>query len=267
MEPFLVARNPEPGTNLPFLVRLPIEGGLVLKCGSPWPATARVYCHPYERGWPDDAEVVDRSPVRSCQRRGPAIDLVLARGRNVRSQFVFTSLRGGRPAIFWQTAKVARAARPGVRVPARRASGAGPLELLVDTRERYPFKFARQQASTVRRALPAGDYGVERDGQVLAVVERKAVADFTRSLSDGSLAFELAHLATMDRAAVVVEGRYGALLKQEHVQPGWLLDLVARLQVRYPAVPIVFADSRLLAEEWTFRFLGAARAELAGPEA
>ncbi|MGI9097608.1 MAG: ERCC4 domain-containing protein, partial [Solirubrobacteraceae bacterium] len=33
---------------------------------------------------------------------------------------------------------------------------------------------------------------------------------------------------------------------------------VARHQVRYPAVPIVFADSRKLAEEWTYRYLAAA---------
>lgn len=32
------------------------------------------------------------------------------------------------------------------------------------------------------------------------------------------------------------------------------------LQVRYPSVPIVFRDTRPLAEEWTFRFLGAALA-------
>ena len=57
---------------------------------------------------------------------------------------------------------------------------------------------------------------------------------------------------------MVVEERYGALLRNERVQPGWLLELVARLQVRYPAVPIVFADSRKLAEEWTYRFLAAA---------
>jgi hypothetical protein len=36
------------------------------------------------------------------------------------------------------------------------------------------------------------------------------------------------------------------------------LELVARLQVRYPAVPIVFADSRKLAEEYTYRYLAAA---------
>ncbi len=28
--------------------------------------------------------------------------------------------------------------------------------------------------------------------------------------------------------------------------------------MRYPSVPIVFAESRQLAEEWTYRFLGAA---------
>jgi len=56
----------------------------------------------------------------------------------------------------------------------------------------------------------------------------------------------------------VVEERYAALLKVPHVQPGWLCEAVTRLQVRYPAVPIVFADSRKLAEDYTYRFLAAA---------
>ena len=30
--------------------------------------------------------------------------------------------------------------------------------------------------------------------------------------------------------------------------------------VRYPTVPVVFCDTRPLAEEWTYRFLGAALA-------
>jgi hypothetical protein len=32
--------------------------------------------------------------------------------------------------------------------------------------------------------------------------------------------------------------------------------------VRYPAVPVVFCDTRPLAQEWAYRFLGAAVAEL-----
>ena len=35
-------------------------------------------------------------------------------------------------------------------------------------------------------------------------------------------------------------------------------DGLAELQVRYPTVPIVFGETRQLAQEWTYRFLGAA---------
>jgi hypothetical protein len=42
---FLVARNPQADSRLPYLVRLPLGDGVVLKARAPWPATARVYCH------------------------------------------------------------------------------------------------------------------------------------------------------------------------------------------------------------------------------
>jgi ERCC4-type nuclease len=160
--------------------------------------------------------------------------------------------------IFWQTARTAQRARPGQRVPTRRASQLDELTIEVDTRERYPYKFAARPVERQRVALPIGDYAV-RDGETLvAVVERKTPEDFTKSLVDGSLNYALAELAALPAAAVVVEARYGALLDNQHTQPGWLLELVARLQVRYPAIPIVFADSRKLAEEYTYRYLAAA---------
>ena len=87
---FLVARNPLPAASLPYLLRLPLEGGLVLQARDAWPTVSRVYCHPFEGAWPPDAEVLEQVPVVSCRRRGAAIDLVLARGRLARSQFVFT---------------------------------------------------------------------------------------------------------------------------------------------------------------------------------
>jgi hypothetical protein len=259
---FLVARNPEPGSRLPYLIRLPLaDGPLVLKAREPWPRTARVYCHRAD-GWPADAEVLEQVPVRSCRRRGVAIDLVLDRPREHRSQLVFTRLPGGREAIFWQSARTAAGSRPGIRLPRRRAAGhrADQLEILVDTRERYPYRFAGRQASTRRHALPAGDYGVELDGAVVGVVERKRLADLAGGLVDGSLGFQLAELACLPRAAVVVEDRYSAVFKLAHVQPGFVAELLAAAQVRYPGVPIVFAETRPLAEEWTFRFLGAALA-------
>jgi ERCC4 domain len=264
---FEVARNPDAASRLPYLVRLPLPSGdVILKAREPWPRTGVVYCHPADGEWPqppETAELVERVPVRSCRRHGGAIDLVLDRPREHRSQLVFTRVRG-RQAIFWQSPRTARAARPGVRVPGRRAAGLERLTVLVDTRERYPWRFGRQRAVTLeRRALPAGDYAVEGpDGGLLAVVERKTLADLSGSLVDGSLNYLLAELAALPRAAVVVEDRYGGVFKLDHVQPGFVADLLGALAVRYPAVPVVFCDTRPLAQEWAYRFLGAAVAEL-----
>ena len=119
-------------------------------------------------------------------------------------------------------------------------------------------RFAGRPVECERRALECGDYGVARGERVVAAVERKSLEDFTGSLVGGSLNFQLSELATLPNGAVVVEERYSALLKVPRVEPGWLLEVVARLRVRYPSVPIVFTDSRKLAEEWTYRFLAAA---------
>ncbi len=259
---FVIARNPDPDSRLPYLVRLPIDGGLILKVRDTWPRTSRVFCARVEGGWPPDAEIVEEVPVALCRRRGIAIDLVLERPREQRSQFVFTTLPSGREGIFWQTRKVVTTARPGARIPGRRASGLAEIVITVDTREKYPFRFANQQATTVRAALAAGDYAVSADdGAPIAVVERKSLADLAGALNNGTLAFELAKLAEMPRAAVAVEDRYGNLLKHAYAPDGFLPDMLARVQVRYPEIPIVFLETRPLAEEWTFRYLGAALAE------
>jgi hypothetical protein len=270
---FLIARNPDPESSLPYLLRVPIDGGLVLKARDTWPRTARIYCHRAPDEWPDVPEIVEDVGVLECRRRGAAVDLVLDRPRENRSQLVFTRLPGGREGIFWQTRKVVGTARPGARIPGRRISDlGGPLAIVVDTRERYPWRFAKQQAEVERAALMAGDYAVRGDdGRVVAAVERKAMDDLAGSLNNGTLVFELAKLAELPRAAVAVEDRYSALLKATHAPAGFLPDLLARVQVRYPEIPIVFLETRALAEEWAYRWLGAALLELgsegAGPAA
>jgi hypothetical protein len=264
--PFLVARNPDPGSSLPYLLRVPVDEGLALKAREAWPATARVYCHPLDH-WPADAEVLEEVTVRTCRRRGRAIDLVLDRGRNNRSQFVFTEPRpgrsGGRTMVFWQTPRTAQRARPGQRAPARRASGVQSLLVEVDSRERYPYKFAGKPVERRRGPLPCGDYAVLHEERVLASVERKTLEDLAKSLVDGSLAYALAELAGLPAGAVVVEARYADLLDVPRVRPGWLCELVAQLQVRHPSVPLVFCDSRKLGEDYTYRFLAAASTQLA----
>src|SRR5581483_455560 len=91
---FSVARNPDPDSSLPFMIRLPLpDGYLILKTRDSWPSTAKVYCHRAE-SWPDPADIVEEIPFRLCLRRGVAIDLVLDRARQNRSQLVFTLLGG-----------------------------------------------------------------------------------------------------------------------------------------------------------------------------
>ncbi len=261
---FVVARNPEEDSKLPYLLRLPLEDGVVLKARETWPAVSRVYCHPFDGEWPNDADVLEEVPVASCRRRGAAIDLVLDRPRLARSQFVFTEVKG-RPAIFWQTQKTARGANPGGRIPRRRTLE-GAVRIAVDTRERYPYRFAAQGAETVRTALPAGDYAAvqEEDGTLLAAVERKTMENLAATLSDGTLAFQMQRLSELPLAAVVVEGRYSGLYKLEHVSGAWLADQLSRLEVRYLEVRVVFADSRRFAEEWTYRFLSSALSDASG---
>jgi ERCC4-type nuclease len=100
---------------------------------------------------------------------------------------------------------------------------------------------------------------------VLATVERKSLENLAATLSDGALAFQLQRLAELPLAAIVVEARYSALFKLEHVNGSWLADQLARLEVRYPEIHLVFADSRRFAEEWTYRFLTTAFTDATDP--
>ena len=207
--------------------------------------------------WPDAGEVVERVPLRSCARRGAAIDIVADRARENRSQLVFTTGRG-RDMVFWQSPRTTKQARPNVALPTARAGGLAELEIIVDTRERYAYRFAGQAVTTVSRALPCGDYGVVVGGRLVAAVERKSLADLVSRVTSGKLRYALGELAALPRAAVVIEDRYSALFKQRHARPAGVADALAEYQIRWPSIPIVFGETRPLAEEWTYRYLAAA---------
>lgn len=260
VEDFVIARNPEDGSSLPYLLRIPYgPAGIVLKARETWPRTSKVYCHRSEE-WPADAEVVERVPTRSCERRGAAIDLVLDRGRENRSQFVISYARGGRQAIFWQTARTTKQARPSVRVPVARAHGIEGIEIVVDVHERYAWRFSDQQVATRALRLPVGDYGVFLDQELVGAVERKSIGDLVSSLTGGKLKYQLAELSTIPHGALVVEDRYSQVFKHEVVRPAVIADGLGECQVQFPQVPIFFAETRKLAQEWTYRFLAAALA-------
>ncbi len=256
----LLARNPDADSTLPYLLRLPLGRGLVFRTKGTWPRERALYCHPVPlEDWPEDADIVERVRLRACARRGAAIDVVADRSREHRSQIVYTLARG-REMVFWQSPKTRKQARPDVRLPTARASGLADLEIVVDVHERYAYSFATQRVHTVKRRLACGDYAVEAGGRVVAAVERKSMNDLVGSLTSGRLRFALGELATLPRAAVVVEDRFSQVFSTDYVRPSQVADGLAELQIRWPTVPIVYCETRKLAEEWTYRYLAAAHA-------
>jgi hypothetical protein len=87
MTELLIVSNPDPDSRLPDLMRVPLGDGLVFRTAGTWPRTKALFCYPVAIDeWPSEPEIVEQVPVRSCVRRGASIDLVLARGRENRSQ-------------------------------------------------------------------------------------------------------------------------------------------------------------------------------------
>ncbi len=256
---FWIGRNPASGSRLPYLLRLPVanEGRIFLAARETWPRGKDVFCHQLSE-WPAEAEVIEEVPVEACWRAGAAVHLVLRRRTNRRSMFVWTRARG-RPVIFWRSGASMQAARPGIRVPQARGLE-GPLEIAVDAKERYPWRFSGRGATLVRRDLPVGDYAIVRDGLVVAAVERKTVADLATAAVAGKLGLALAELERLPHAALAIEGRWSDLVKvaeRADMRPGWLLSVAAALQVTHPRVTWQFAETPKIAQDWAYRWLAA----------
>lgn len=254
----LVAENPDPHSRLPYLIRVPVGDGLVFATSGTWPRAKAVYCHPMPvDSWPNEPALIESVELRSCTRRGAAIDVVATRARENRSQLAHTTARG-RDVVFWQSPLTRKQSRPRVRTPAARAAGIPELSITVDAHERYPYSFSDKPVTTTRQALACGDYGLHVDGRLVAVVERKSLSDLSSSLLNGKLKYQLTELAALPRAAVVVEDRYSQIFALTFARPAVVADALAELQVSFPTVPIVFCQTRKLAQEYTYRYLAAA---------
>ncbi|HEY3530657.1 MAG TPA: hypothetical protein VGK78_16035 [Nocardioides sp.] len=61
---FVIARNPDGDSTLPYLLRVPLgPAGVILKACETWPRTSKVYCHRVDEGVPGCAGWMT-SPVR-----------------------------------------------------------------------------------------------------------------------------------------------------------------------------------------------------------
>ncbi len=98
--------------------------------------------------------------------------------------------------------------------------------------QRYAYKFDGKQVTVVRKALTSGDCGIEYEGRLVASVERKSLADLVTSMTTGKRKFAIAELASLPRAALVIEDRYSQIFALTHIRPAVVADGLAEIQVR-----------------------------------
>lgn len=78
MAELLIAANPDENSRLPLLLRVPLpDGDLLFRTAGTWPQEKALFAYPVGLDeWPDEPVIVAAVPLRSCQRRGAAIDVI-----------------------------------------------------------------------------------------------------------------------------------------------------------------------------------------------
>ncbi len=141
-------------------------------------------------------------------------------------------------------------------------SNAGPVTIVIDTREQEGYSFDSRLA-TVRRALPAGDYSVAGLENIVAV-ERKSLDDFVSTVIHSRARFrkELRKLAEYRAACVVVEAGLLEVLLHRYrgdAHPNAVVGSALSIILDF-SVPVFFCSSRQAACQFVQAYLLAAHA-------
>ncbi|MFM7143460.1 MAG: ERCC4 domain-containing protein, partial [Alphaproteobacteria bacterium] len=262
-----------------FPYRLSIEQGrerlLALRVRDRWPGPGmQVFClRDEEPAGEDAAEPIERVPVASLKRLGRKLSVVLDRPTRKRCDFLFLeraykSGEGRYEQIFWRTEQALRAHRSGARPQLR--DGREPLEIAIDSAERYPWSFEGSQA--VRRRLAVGDYALLVEDRVAAVVERKSFENMLAEIVTlGVLHQKLGELESHPNAVLVVEAQYGDFLDPSRLvragkwTPAYLARVLGEIAAVHPKLQVVYAGNRKLANTWAQAFFASVAARLRDP--
>ena len=259
----------------PYRVSIEQGGRLVaaFRVQARWPGPGQqVFClRERELEGAEPLEEVERVPVAHLGRVGRKLTVALDRATRKRCEFLVVRKdrkdgNGSYEQVFFRTQSGIRAHRSRTRVEL--AGREAPLRLVVDSAERYPWRFPG--AEVVRRPLAAGDYALLDGERIVAVVERKS---FDNLLTDvGAIQVlhqQLADLASHEHAALVVEAQYRDFLDPIRVRGRWppahLARVLGEIAALHPWLPLVYAGNRKLANIWVERFFRAVSAGAESP--
>jgi hypothetical protein len=262
---------------LPFRIGIEQAGRLLLavRAKAKWPGPGqRIFCVVEPALDADEyLEPEERVPVASLTAIGRKLTVALDRPTRKRCEFLTVVKpdadgEGTAAHVFFRTQSGIRAHRSRRKLE----TGSDPtgLTIAVDSSERYPWTFP--SASIVRRKLPIGDYALLAGERVIAVVERKTLANLLSDLAaPQALHHQWADLAEHPTAAVVIEGQLADFLDRRRLaksgrrSPARVARALAELATLHPKLPMVFAGNRKLANRWCAEFFRAAEARHQAP--
>lgn len=132
--------------------------------------------------------------------------------------------------------------------------------ILIDTCEQRPYTFTRWKTYCVRDTLKTGDYSV-LNYQDHITVERKSLSDFYRSIgADRSRVFRsIKRMSNYQCRLLVIESSASSIFDPEsdkftRMNKNAVYGSITSIICSY-GVPVIFADTRKIGEEITYRFL------------
>lgn len=250
----------------PYRIYLEEKPGqfLVLQVQAKWPGPGKkIFC--ISEGTLSEKEMPDHEPVEKCpillaQRYGKKLNIILDRKTRRRCWFLFlqkeykTSPGEYYEQIFWITQSSMKVKGPGAYIP--QGGKQEKMEIIIDKRERYPYKFAR--SNTKKQNLKAGDYALIKDDHIIAIAERKTLDHFLHEIRNFEvLKLNLQELRQYPLKAMLFDSPYCEFINPKtnvFYKPSYTADILAELFVTFPDIQFVFFKNRKLANEWLYRW-------------
>lgn len=266
-----VIRDEGRPSTLPYLITLQASTGaeIQLRSSGPWPAPGHNLFAMRSTALKDGerTEHFEECRIVDVQKKAGAkattIHVVLDRKRQKRCSFLFVR-KDGREQVFFRTESGIKAHRS--RTYLQPSSLRLVSEVVIDSREKYPWNLNAEHV--VRRELPAGDYALCMQEKIVAVVERKTLANMLANLNSlEAYHTHLVELTAYPGAELVVEASLADFFNPEKVKPmssARCLRALADIAARHPSLRITYAGNRKNAQLWAAQYFGAVAARLHG---
>jgi len=254
------------GGRFPYRVFIEEKPGvfLSLRVQEKWPGPGKkIFCK--LEGTVSVADLPERELVEECniisqKRYGKKFTIILDRKIKKRCWFLFLKKEyKTKPGeyydqTFWITQAAAVGERRGVYLPMSRKRG--DFEVFIDVGERYPYRFGK--AKVERRKLPVGDYALSRNGDIVAVAERKTLDNFLHEIATMEVfKAKLQEMYSFRYKVVVLESPYANFInpkKLSYYSAPYVAEILADLVVQFPDVQFIFFSNRKTANEWVYRW-------------